>query len=175
MKKAPYTLRPATSSDADALARLWVSTFKDAYQGQHSPEDINVYCAENYTLTHATGVLTDDGHDCVIAGPEDKPTGLLVIKWTPCPAGLDGSSAELKQIYISASEYGTGLGKMLFEKALSMLADKNIEWMWLTVSDANPRARAFYEKNGFAYQGSGPDLHVGKDVLTSSILARRVK
>lgn len=170
-----HMIRAATLSDADTLADLWASTFRDAYQGLHSPQDINAYCAANYTLAHAESVLTDGKHECVIAYSGDAATGLLVIKWASCPVELDGPSAELKQIYVSASEYGNGLGKMLFEKALSMLADKSIEWLWLTVSDKNPRAKAFYEKNGFAYQGSGPNLHVGKDVLTSSILARRVK
>ncbi|MFC2951591.1 GNAT family N-acetyltransferase [Marinicaulis aureus] len=175
MEKAAHTLRSATPSDADTLVRLWTSTFNDAYHDLHSPQDINSYCAANYTLAHATGVLTDGEHECVIAGSGDRSTGLLVIKWAPCPVDMDGPSAELKQIYISASAYGTGLGKMLFEKAIAMLVDKNIQWMWLTVSDSNPRAKAFYEKNGFSHYGAGPDLHVGKDVLASSILVRRVK
>ncbi|WP_375201459.1 GNAT family N-acetyltransferase [Hyphococcus sp.] len=170
-----HTIRAATLSDADTLADLWASTFRDAYHHLHTPEDIDAYCAANYTREAAEKVLSSDEYDCSLAFSDNKPSGLLVINWTPSPHDPDGASAELKQIYISASVYGTGLGKALFKYALETLANRDIVWMWLAVSDKNPRAKAFYEKTGFDYQGAGPDLHVGKDVLTSSILARKVK
>lgn len=169
-----HTIRAATLSDADTLANLWASTFRDAYHHLHAPEDIDAYCAVHYTHEEAEKLLSSDDHDCSIALFEDEPSGLLIIKWAPCPLDLDGASAELKQIYVSGSMYGTGLGEALFKHALETLANRDVAWMWLAVSDKNPRAKAFYEKTGFSYQGAGPHLHVGKDVLTSSILARRV-
>jgi len=168
-------IKSASTEDAETLARLWTSTFRDAYHHLHAPENIDAYCAANYTLEEAEKVLSSDDYDCCIALSANQPTGFLVIKWAPCPYELNGASAELKQIYIGADAYGTGLGRALFERARSLLTERNIEWMWLAVADINARAKAFYEKNGFSYKGAGPQFQVGKDVLTSSILARRLE
>jgi ribosomal protein S18 acetylase RimI-like enzyme len=86
----------------------------------------------------------------------------------------DGKSSELKQIYVLASEYGTGLGRSLYEHAIDTVRAAGSAWVWLNVSDINYRAQAFYSKLGFQKLGVGPVFQVGSERLASSLLARKV-
>lgn len=61
-----------------------------------------------------------------------------------------------------------------YEHALTTIRLANSHWVWLCVSSINYRAQAFYEKLGFANVGTGPILEIGRDKLTSSILALRL-
>ena len=83
---------------------------------------------------------------------------------------LDGESSELKQIYILSGEYGTDLGKSLFENAIEVARSAGRKWLWLCVSDTNYRAWAFYKKLGFKSISPGPVLEVGTDQLSSTIM-----
>ena len=83
---------------------------------------------------------------------------------------LDGESSELKQIYILSSEYGTGLGKFLFESASEVARNAGRKWLWLSVSDINYRAQAFYKKLDFQSIGPGSAFEVGTDQLSSTIM-----
>ncbi|MEO1101445.1 MAG: GNAT family N-acetyltransferase [Pseudomonadota bacterium] len=163
------------AKDPATLVGLWVETFRQAYDGVHAAEDIDAYCEANFTLDAATTALADPATRCRLAMMDGKPAGLLGVRDTPCPSPLSGPSAELKQIYVLASAYGTGLGPGLFEDALSILRAWSCQWMWLCVSDWNQRAKAFYAKHDFARAGAGPVLEVGSDRLPSSILVRPVQ
>jgi GNAT superfamily N-acetyltransferase len=64
---------------------------------------------------------------------------------------------ELWSLYVLASEYGSGLAHELLT---AVLPDEVPAELW--VFEANPRARAFYGKHGFAPDGArhafGPEL-----------------
>lgn len=98
-----------------------------------------------------------------------------MIKDNACPAALEGKSVELKQIYVLESGYGQGLGKLLFKDAMKAARGLNAHWLWLSVSDINHRAQAFYKKLGFEVAGTGPTFNVGSDRLTSTVMTKRVK
>lgn len=158
---------------ADGLVDLWIKTFAQAYEGVHTPENIQHYCSANFTLDRARADLSDDRTQCCVFFRGDRPTGFYILKDHDCPIALEGESAELKQIYIVADEYGSGAGRSLLQDALGAVRSSKRAWMWLSVSDLNHRARSFYEKNDFRPLGSGPVFDVGTDRLTSTIMARR--
>jgi len=54
-------VRNAISSDANALSKLLVLTFEEAYEGVHSPENIRAYCDSNYSAGEVSEVLQDAG------------------------------------------------------------------------------------------------------------------
>lgn len=159
---------------ADQLVGLWVDTFMQAYDGVHTPENIRAYCAANFTAERAKADLADARTRCCAVFRDGRPTGFYVLKDHDCPVALEGGSAELKQIYVLAEEYGSGAGRALFRDALDAVSGFGRAWMWLSVSDLNQRAQAFYDKNDFEPLGPGPVFDVGTDRLTSTIMARRV-
>lgn len=96
--------------------------------------------------------------------------GFYLVKHHACPIALEGRSSELKQIYTLSSEYGSGVGKLLFEDCVQRIRENQASWVWLAVSNINYRAQAFYLKLGFEAIGDGPTLSVGADQLTSTIM-----
>jgi len=155
---------------APLLRELWATTFAAAYDDVHSPENISDYCERNFTLEAAWKTLSDPLTLCKLAGPETAPLGFYVLKQADCPTGAQNPAFELKQIYLMAEAYGTGLGKALFEDAVEEAKNGSAKSLWLSVSDKNLRAQRFYEKLGFVPTGRGPNFHVGTDRLTSQIL-----
>ena len=45
--------------------------------------------------------------------------------------------------------YGKQAGQLLLETAIEIARQKQVKYVWLGVSEENPRAIRFYEKNGF--------------------------
>lgn len=151
-----------------------METFRQAYENVHTPENIDTYCAENFTVEQAKTQLYQKQIMCKIAYKDQSPVGFYTLNFKACPFSLGGSSAELKQIYILKREFGTGLGRELFDDAVDTFKVQNIEWMWLSVSDWNTRAQDFYKKLEFEKLGCGPTFEVGTDRLPSSILGKRI-
>ncbi len=169
-----YSLTIATIEDADILAKLWVDTFTQAYDKVHTPENIQTYCQNNFTINQAKKYLLEEKTTCVISRRSLQVNGFYLIAEVKCPILLDGSSIELKQIYILSSEYGLGLGKMLYDDVIKTVQRHSIKWLWLSVSDINLQAQSFYKKLNFSAIGNGPTFEVGSDKLTSTIMAKRV-
>jgi ribosomal protein S18 acetylase RimI-like enzyme len=173
-KFAKPELRHARSSDADVLSRLLSTTFEEAYKDVHSPENIHAYCESNYSLGEVRATLQDASVVCKVAYSNCKAVGFFLIKHHNCPIPLNGASSELKQIYVLSSEYGRGTGKLLFDDAIRCTRNAKSSWIWLIVSDYNRRAQSFYRKSQFEPLGAGPELVVGTDRLSSTVMTLKV-
>lgn len=157
----------------EVLIQLWVDSFTQAYEGVHSPENIQSYCSFNFSPKSAKKVLTNDRMVCTIATRNNKPIGLSIVHHHNCPIRIQDSSSELKQLYILSSEYGSGLGKSLLEDSFNIVQKAGYNWAWLCVSNLNYRAQNFYGKIGFDSIGGGPILEVGTDRLKSTIMIKQ--
>lgn len=169
-----YTFKKVGVESVDTLISLWADTFIQAYQDLHSLENLRTYCAKNYSNDEAITVLSSDQYDCIIAYREATPVGYYMLNYQQCPTPLDEESAELKQIYILSSEYGQGLGSMLFQHAVDTAQKTGHTWIWLCVSNSNHRAQKFYKKLRFEPIGPGPILEVGTDQLSSTIMTLKL-
>lgn len=167
-------LRRVDPGFSPRLVELWATTFEQAYGEEHSDENIRTYCTVNYTSDAAETVLSDPKVVCKVAFDSRTALGFYLIKHDACPMPLNGGSSELKQIYILASEYGSGVGKLLFEDALDCVRSAERSWIWLSVSDRNLRAQSFYRKQDFISLGKGPVFEVGTDRLSSTIMGREL-
>jgi len=156
------------------LAELQAETFRQAYADVHTPENIDTYCATHYTAARAHDTLSSTDTVCCFGYLGAQLSGYYIIQHTPCPIQLGYESSELKQIYVLSSAYGSGLGQSLYEHAIGAIAAAGRRYVWLSVSDANDRAKAFYAKLGFSIAGEGPTFIVGEDRLSSSILVRDI-
>ncbi len=159
------------SRSAAELAELWQRTFRQAYSGMHSADNIERCCAANFTVAKALAMLEDKNSVCSFYYRNEEPIGFYTIINHDCPVPLAGTSSELKQIYILADAYGSGVGRAMLEDAYELVRSVNREWIWLAVADLNRRAQAFYAKAGFNGLGPGPVFEVGTDRLTSKIMA----
>ena len=159
---------------AHRLVELWTTTFEQAYKSVHSKENIRAYCESNYTVSAAEAALSDPKVICKVAFKDRTALGFYLVKHNECPVKLRGNSSELKQIYVLASEYGSGIGKLLFDDAIHCIQGAGRSWVWLIVSDLNYRAKSFYQKLSFKQLGTGPVIEIGSDPLTSTIMGREI-
>lgn len=166
-----YEIRHIAIDTAALLSQLSCHTYHDAYSDLHSEANLAAYCADNFTQDAAEAILSDPNIICKIAFKDGVAAGFYIIKDYACPVTLRAPSAELKQIYTLADHYGTGLGRALFNDATATILNMGKQAVWLTVADANHRAKAFYGKLGFEVMGGGPVFHVGTDRLSSTVLA----
>jgi GNAT superfamily N-acetyltransferase len=150
-------VRPAEFADARGIAEVHVQAWREAYAHLVPAESLARLSVDQRELrwmeiipdpTADTWVATDDGviFGFAGAGPTRDPE--------PVP------ERELHSIYMLASHHGTGAAQRLLD---AVLGDAPAT-VW--VADDNPRARAFYARNGFVPDGvskTGP--LAGTDVL----------
>lgn len=169
-----FKLETPGPESKEVLLNLWEDSFIQAYRSDHTKENLQTYCKENFTEENAIAVLEQKESRCIIATDDHRPAGFYVLKHKHCPVPLDGASCELKQIYILSDYYGKGLGKLLYEDAVASATHSQSAWLWLCVSDLNTRAQSFYNKLGFTAAGPGPKLVVGTDILSSTIMTQKL-
>ena len=144
-----FTVRAPVLADADAIADLHVSAWQEAYT-YLLPSD---YFTDEYVEARHrmwSHVLANPRDDVTvrIAEIDRKIIGFV---WAG-PSLVDEKSnpprqRQLYAIYIAAAHYGNGAGQALLDEALG--SDPAMLW----VAKENPRATAFYIRNGFQFDG----------------------
>lgn len=144
-----FTIREPRPDDASEIADLHVATWKETYS-HLLPSD---YFSEQYV---------DGRHRMwqhVLAHPREDMTVRVAISggtiigfaWTGPGEGLNGEPPPrdrlLYAIYVLAAHHGTGAGQALLDETLG--TDAAMLW----VAKENPRATAFYLRNGFRFDG----------------------
>ena len=167
-------IRQVNENSAAELSNLCTTSFADAYQGVNSEADIKAYCEKNYSMTKVKANLSNPDVIYKVSYREETAVGFFMIQNQICPVTLDDNAIELKQIYVLASEFGTGLGKQLLDEVIRCARQLNKKWIWLSVSDLNTRAKSFYHKHGFEPIGAAPILEVGNDRLPATVMAFEV-
>lgn len=145
-----FVIREAEPSDASALATLHIATWREAYA--------HVLPAEFFSEEHIAGrhkmwtqVLGNprDGSSVQVA---ENHGSLVGFAWTGATTETEKQpptrERQLYAIYVLASHYGTGAGQSLLDEALGN--DPAMLW----VAKENPRAIAFYVRNGFRFDGA---------------------
>lgn len=140
------SLRPATVDDAEAVMRLHLQCHEEAY-GRHLPAEF--FAMRRATLPARIARLRDGiaaGHVPTVAYDD---AGLLgIVNAGPARDEDAPAGTELFMIYTLERAYGSGAGQMLLDSAIGAQA----AFLW--VLEDNPRAQAFYAKNGFDFDGA---------------------
>lgn len=142
---ARLTLRPAVPDDADGIAEVHIRTWQETYAHLLPASYLDgldvATRAEQWrgTLTSASAAPP------FVALDDDRIVGFALAG----PA-RDEDPPRLFQLYainVFASAHGTGAGQALFDAAVG----DSPAYLW--AADDNPRAEAFYRRNGFARDG----------------------
>lgn len=140
-----YTVRLAAPADAEAGARLHLACWRESYAGLVAPERLAAVTSDEQRWVDAwreqlqptnprwLAVADDELIGFACAGPDRTENNLL---------GL-----EVYAIYVRQTWHGTGAGQTLLDVAVGDLACS----VW--VLEENPRAHAFYARNGFRPDG----------------------
>lgn len=170
------TIRFASETDAGLLADLAETTFRDAFEGhpKNAPEDMAAYMAEAFSEETVAAELADPDNIFLIAEIGGEAAGYAkLVRGKIEPGVIASRPIELSRLYSHQKFLGKGVGQRLLDECIAIARREEFDVIWLGVWEYNPRARRFYEKNGFRYVGSHIFL-LGSDPQTDLLMQREI-
>ncbi len=172
MSADPITIREASINDAKALTDLAYSTFWDAFahHPKNAPDDLNHYMRQAFSLEQTTIELGEERSVFLIAELKGEAAGYAKIIVDSVETGIIAERPiELNRLYSHQQFLGKGIGQALMDACFERGRQGGHDVMWLGVWEYNPRARRFYEKNGFRVVGSHV-FQLGEDPQTDLLM-----
>ena len=146
-------VRRARLDDAAAIAEIHVRTWQDAYEHVFGAERLTgVTVAQRLPMWRQ--ILRNTEQTALVAEDDD---GRLVGWCTVGPSRDDDADGELWGIYVLADAWGSGAGTALMAAGVEALRESGCGEVILWVLEDNPRARRFYEREGWVLDGERKD------------------
>ena len=146
-------LRPGQPADAEALARLHVTVWRETYGAIAPPEAVRAL-DETRRLPNWRATLSDP----------DPITGAIVAEHAGAILGVVSygrpaqpeipAAFEIRHLYVLSAARGTGLGAALLRAGLDRCSTLGLPDAALAVVRQNSRARRFYAAMGGVETGS---------------------
>lgn len=153
------TVRRATASDADALARVAAVTFPLACPPHTTEEAKADFVRTVLSVERFGGYLADPDRVLFVAEDASGALGYTMLVRGE-PADADAASAitrrptiELSKCYALPDRHGSGVAARLMHASLEEARSGGARGIWLGVNQENERARRFYAKHGFEVVG----------------------
>ncbi|WP_439592799.1 GNAT family N-acetyltransferase [Microbacterium sp.] len=143
-------IRQPTLDDAEDLVALHVATWKETY-GHLLPEGFFTSAFTEGRRRMWRHVLAEPSDERVVRVAEARGqlVGFAFVGPPFGPAAADSRrDRHLYSIYVLATHHGSGIGQALLDAVLG----DGPAMLW--VAKENPRAIAFYRRNGFAFEGT---------------------
>ncbi|TDN43685.1 ribosomal protein S18 acetylase RimI-like enzyme [Curtobacterium flaccumfaciens] len=143
------TVRPAVPSDAAAMARVHVASWRSTYRGLMPDamlDDPGFWARREGFWTTA---LTDERFATNRVAVADDDGEVIGIAMSGPVANAESEVRHLYVLYLLDGHHGSGAGSALLDAVLEP-SDPAALW----VADPNPRAQAFYRKHGFVFDGT---------------------
>ncbi|GGK88732.1 ribosomal protein S18 acetylase RimI-like enzyme [Curtobacterium luteum] len=144
------SVRSATLEDAEPIALVHATSWRETYGRFVEDPDTSPWFAVEPRIAMWRTNLTEHAFSTVVALDGDDLVGFGAVRPTPSsPTDEDPvRPEELTMLYVLARAHGSGAGQRLLD---AVLGDRPAS-LW--VAEDNPRAQAFYRRNGFATDGA---------------------
>jgi ribosomal protein S18 acetylase RimI-like enzyme len=121
----------------ESLAVLWHESWRDGH-AEHAPDVL----LKDRTLDMFRARTRDRLDEMTVATVDGVVAGFVIV-----------SDDEVEQVYVGRAFRGTQVAKTVLREGERKVAEQGYAEAWLAVIDGNARARAFYEREGWADQG----------------------
>lgn len=135
-------VRPSAPADAAGIAAVHVTSWREAYAHLLSQAFLDAIDLDARTQMWQ-GILDRHPSRVHVADADGEVVGFAAVR-RPDDGPRD---LELAMLYLLAAHHGNGLGQALLDAAIGDAP----AFVW--VAEDNPRARAFYARNGFRPDG----------------------
>jgi GNAT superfamily N-acetyltransferase len=167
--------RRGVPSDGAALAEFAARTFADTFAADNRAEDIEAHLAKSYGVPQQTRELDDPNVVSLLAFHEGSLVAYAQVRNNEPPACVtQARPVELQRFYVDRPAHGSGIATRLMSAVHQAALELGGRHVWLGVWERNPRAIAFYSKEGFIDVGSH-DFYVGLDRQTDRLLVAAVR
>ena len=155
------TLRAATPEDAPSYAACHIACWQEAYADMVSADFLISMAArhEAYAAHYQERLAAPGERDYLCVLDEGRMVGFVIIN-RGAVAGHPGAR-EIWAIYLRKAYWGRGHGQGLLDYAVEQLRPLGASAIFLWVFEENHRARRFYEKNGFHFDGTVREADYG--------------
>jgi ribosomal protein S18 acetylase RimI-like enzyme len=150
------TVRPATTDDAAAIAlvhiRTWQRAYADLLPAGYLDGLDGTSRAEMWRQIIDGRIAPTETY---VADVDGEIVGFASVgRYRPDEgAEIEPDVGEVYAIYVDPSQWSTGVGRALLDVAVEHLTDAGFAEIRLWVFEHNPRARRFYERAGFKWDG----------------------
>ena len=163
-------IRKINIDDLETLRYLSIQTFKETFEEVNTEEDMQKYLDENLSIEKLKTELENVNSEFYFAENNGEILGYLKLNFKDAQTEkVEENYFEIERIYVLKAFLGQKIGQILFDKAIEIGREKNLEYVWLGVWEENHRAIRFYGKNGFEIFGKH-DFVLGKDVQTDLLM-----
>lgn len=137
-------------ADIKKLQLIGRKTFSETFAASNTEENMKNYLDQSFSIERLTAELSDANAEIYLAELDNNIIGYLKLNIGQSQTELkDDNALEIERIYVSKEFHGKQVGQLLYEKAMDVARAKQVDYIWLGVWEENPRAIAFYTKNGF--------------------------
>jgi len=146
------TLRTPTVADAEAIAALFAACFTATFGHLYDPADLAAFL-DSITVPAWRRELADPAFAFLLAEDDGRAVGFAKLGPHGLPVTPTGPMIELRQLYLTADQQGSGLAARMMDWVIATARDRGARELFLSVYVDNNRARRFYERYGFADVG----------------------
>lgn len=144
-----FEVRRAEPADAPSMARFHVDTWRETYRGLMGDAVLDDPALLDWRERFWDAALTDPRYEQnTVAVASHEGTLIGIAMSGPSPDDAD-EPQQLYVLYAHAAFHGSGVGTALLDAVIDPTSSAAL---W--VADPNPRAQAFYRKNGFVTDGA---------------------
>ena len=144
------TLKKVGIADVAQLQKIGGTTFSETFSEFNTPDNLNKYLEESFSMDKLSSEINNTDSEFYLALNDTYPIGYLKVNFGSSQTELkDNKALEIERIYVLKQYQGEDVGKLLYQKALAIAKQNNLEYIWLGVWEKNIRAINFYKKNGF--------------------------
>jgi len=142
----------ALPKDAFEYAANHIACWQVAYKGILSDEYLDNMNVEQMTEVNQKILSEPGAFTCYYVEYNEKMIGRLVISESRDEDKPD--AGEIAAMYLLDTFWNKGYGRMMMDFSLAELKHMGHDEVFLWTLEANTRARRFYEKCGFTFDGT---------------------
>ncbi|MDQ1084497.1 MULTISPECIES: GNAT family N-acetyltransferase [Microbacterium] len=139
-------IRPAHRDDAELIATVHATSWRETYGRFVDDPETSPWFAVDRRIGMWRENLDQDAFTTLVARIDDEVVGFAAVQAVDDPAAA--RAEELAMLYVLARAHGCGAGQALLD---AVLGDRPAQ-LWVAAD--NPRAHAFYRRNGFHPDGA---------------------
>jgi ribosomal protein S18 acetylase RimI-like enzyme len=172
-------VRPAVAADAAQLARVNIRSWRHAYAGAVPADYLAAMDVERYEAIWGARVADRTAEASIlVAGAGRDIAGYIVVG--PCRPQQDrlddavDGIGEVFAIYVDPPHLGAGVGRILHDAGVGLLADAGYRESYVWVLAANQASIRWYRRRGWTDDGATSQWTGAGKPLLEVRLRRRV-
>lgn len=136
------------------LAKIGRQTFAETFASSNDADDFESYLDTAFTTDQLTSEFSEEHSAFFFARIDSEIAGYIKLNTGAAQTEkVEGDALEIERIYVTAQFQGAGVGKAMFDFASQIAKEQSRDAIWLGVWEDNPKAIAFYERQGFEVFG----------------------